>query len=249
MDGFIQMRPGMAGRLRHVTAHLAPPLPGPQACGALAGHRLYNSNGPNPHVVRVFLAEKGLLASVAQTQVNIREGENRKPPYVTEVNTRGQLPALQLPSGNVLSEILPICEYIEELQPGPTPSLVGSSAEERGGVRMWTRRVDLYLCEPMSAGFRFGAGREVFQSRMRCPAEAAEGMQAIAVRQPACATHPAVWRLASVLPLFTYTRCSRVSLVCPYPCSGMGSHGSMPSSADCSSSTAGPSLLVRPCTF
>ena len=145
----------------------------------LANHRLFNSNGPNPHVVRVCLAEKGLLTSVPQTQINIREGENREPPYVTEVNTRGQLPALQLPSGNVLSEILPICEYIDELV--PVPSLVGSTAEERGCVRMWMRRVDLYLCEPMSAGFRFGAGREVFQSRMRCPAEAAEGMQAIAV--------------------------------------------------------------------
>ena len=44
------------------------------------------------------------------------------------------------------------------------------TAVERAAVRMWTRRVDLYLCEPMSAGFRFGAGREVFKVRLVLPA-------------------------------------------------------------------------------
>ena len=83
----------------------------------LGEHLLYNSNGPNPHVVRMFLAEKGLLDAVPQQQVDIREGENREPPYVTEVNTRGQCPALRLPGGDVLCEILAICEYIEELAP------------------------------------------------------------------------------------------------------------------------------------
>ena len=46
---------------------------------------------------------------------------------------------------------------------------------------MWARRVDLNLAEPMTAGFRYGNGREVFKSRMRCPPEAAEGMQQIAM--------------------------------------------------------------------
>ena len=89
----------------------------------LGEHLLYNSNGPNPHVVRMFLAEKGLLDAVPQQQVDIREGENREPPYVTEVNTRGQCPALRLPGGDVLCEILAICEYIEELAPcAPSPA-------------------------------------------------------------------------------------------------------------------------------
>jgi len=130
----------------------------------------------------MFLAEKRVLEQVPQVQVNIREGENRKPPYITKVNTRGQCPALQLPSGDVLCEILPICEYLEErLADSGGPLLIGATAEQRAMVRMWARRVDLYLCEPMSAGFRFGNGREVFQSRMRCPPEAAEGMKAIAM--------------------------------------------------------------------
>lgn len=140
------------------------------------------ATGPNPHVVRMFLAEKKMLEHLPQVQVNILEGENRKPPYITKVNTRGQCPALKLPSGDVLCEILPICEYIEEqLAHAGVPVLIGATAEQRAAVRMWSRRVDLYLCEPMSAGFRFGAGRSVFQSRMRCPPEAAEGMRAIAM--------------------------------------------------------------------
>ena len=66
---------------------------------------------------------KGLLDAVPQQQVDIREGENREPPYVTEVNTRGQCPALRLPGGDVLCEILAICEYIEELAPcAPSPA-------------------------------------------------------------------------------------------------------------------------------
>ena len=52
---------------------------------------LAGDSGPNPHVVRMFLAEKQLLPRINQVQVNIREGENRQPPYVTEVNTRGQV--------------------------------------------------------------------------------------------------------------------------------------------------------------
>ena len=52
---------------------------------------------------------------VPQQQVDIRGGENRRPPYVTAVNPRGQCPALALPSGDVVAEILPICELIEEL--------------------------------------------------------------------------------------------------------------------------------------
>ena len=37
--------------------------------------------------LRGILAEKGLLDAVQQQQVDTREGENREPPSVTEVNT------------------------------------------------------------------------------------------------------------------------------------------------------------------
>jgi glutathione S-transferase len=45
---------------------------------------------------------------------------------------------------------------------------------------MWTRRVDLKVCEPMANGFRFAEGLPLFESRMRCLPDAAPGLKAIA---------------------------------------------------------------------
>ena len=45
---------------------------------------------------------------------------------------------------------------------------------------MWARRVDLYICEPMGNGFRFGKGIRMFKDRIHTIPEAAEGLQASA---------------------------------------------------------------------
>src|SRR5690606_9234791 len=47
-------------------------------------------------------------------------------------------------------------------------------------TRMWTRRLDLNLCEPMANGFRFGKARKFFENRIRVIPEAAEGLIATA---------------------------------------------------------------------
>jgi glutathione S-transferase len=138
--------------------------------------KLYTSVGPNPRVVKMFLAEKGL--DLPRVQVDLMGGENRRPPYNESVNPAGQTPALELDDGSVLTEILPICEYIEEKQ--PSPPLIGTTAEERAKTRMWARRVDLKVCEPMANGFRFGEGLQLFQNRLRCLPEASAGLKAIA---------------------------------------------------------------------
>src|SRR5439155_26090637 len=52
--------------------------------------------------------------------------------------------------------------------------------EERANTRMWTRRVDLKICEPMANGFRFAEGLRMFENRLRCLPEAAPGLKAIA---------------------------------------------------------------------
>jgi glutathione S-transferase len=110
-------------------------------------------------------------------QVDLMGGENRREPYL-RVNPAGQLPALELDDGSTITEITAICEYIEELHPDPV--LIGRSAEERARTRMWTRRVDLKVCEPMANGFRFGEGLKLFENRLRCLPEASEGLKAIA---------------------------------------------------------------------
>jgi glutathione S-transferase len=137
--------------------------------------KLHQSIGPNPRVVKMFMAEKGL--DLPRAPVDLMAGENRKEPYLS-VNPAGQTPALELNDGSVITEITTICEYLEELH--PEPSLVGKTPEERAETRMWTRRIDLNICEPLANGFRFSQGLALFQPRMRCLPEAADGLKAIA---------------------------------------------------------------------
>jgi glutathione S-transferase len=138
--------------------------------------RFYNSVGPNPRVVTMFMAEKGI--EVPEVMIDLRGGENRRAPYNVDVNPAGQTPALELDDGSVLTEIIAICEYLEERF--PTPALVGTTAEERAKTRMWTRRIDIKICEPLTNGFRFAEGLPVFEPRMRCLPEAATGLKAVA---------------------------------------------------------------------
>lgn len=138
--------------------------------------QFYHSVGPNPRVVTLFMAEKGI--DIPTVEVDLRGGENRRAPYNSAVNPAGQTPALALDDGSVLTEITAICEYLEELF--PAPPLIGTTAEERARTRMWVRRVDLKICEPLANGFRFAEGLPLFESRMRCVPEAAPGLKAIA---------------------------------------------------------------------
>jgi glutathione S-transferase len=139
--------------------------------------KFYNSRGPNPRVVRMFMAEKGI--DIPKVEIDLLAGENRRAPYATKVNPAGQTPALELDDGTVITEITAICEYLDEIKKD-TPSLIGDTAAERAATRMWTRRVDLNIVEPALNGFRFAEGLKLFQNRVRCIPEAAEGLKATA---------------------------------------------------------------------
>jgi len=138
--------------------------------------KFYNSIGPNPRVVRMFMAEKGV--DVPKVEVDLLGGENRREPYA-KLNPSGQMPALELDDGTVLAEVTAICEYLDEIKKD-TPSLVGNSPAERAATRMWTRRVDLNIVEPALNGFRFAEGLKLFQNRVRCIPDAADGLKATA---------------------------------------------------------------------
>jgi glutathione S-transferase len=138
--------------------------------------KLYNSIGPNPRMVRMFMAEKGF--DVPRVDVDLLRGENRREPYLM-ANPSGQCPALELDDGTVLAEITAICEYVDEKKKD-TPSLIGDTPEERAKTRMWTRRIDLNIVEPGINGFRFAEGIKLFQNRVRCLPEAADGLKATA---------------------------------------------------------------------
>ena len=137
--------------------------------------KFYKSVGPNPRVVRMFMAEKGI--TIPTQEVDLMKGENRQSDHLRR-NPHGQMPCLELDNGQYLSEILPICEYLEEKN--PKPALIGATAEERGETRMWTRRVDLNICEPMANGFRFSQGLPLFKDRIVTVPEAAPGLKTIA---------------------------------------------------------------------
>ena len=138
--------------------------------------KFYNSVGPNPRVVKLFMAEKGI--EIPEVSVDLRGGENRRAPYNVDVNPAGQTPALELDDGRFVCEVTAICEYLDEHFPEPT--LIGSTPEERATTRMWTRRVDLKICEPLTNGFRFAEGLPLFEARLRCLPEAADGLKATA---------------------------------------------------------------------
>ena len=137
--------------------------------------KLYNSMGPNPHVVRMFAAECGV--GLELEEVDLMGGANRQSDYLS-INPAGQLPCLVMTNGDMLAEVTAICEYLDECADGT--SLLGESAEERASVRMWTRRVDLNICEPLTNGFRYSEGLGLFKDRMITIPEAADGLKQIA---------------------------------------------------------------------
>jgi len=137
--------------------------------------KFYDSVGPNPRIVRMFMAEKGI--DIPKQTVDLRGGENRQEPHLKR-NPMGQMPTLELDDGSYLAEITAICEYLEEKNPKPT--MIGSTAEERAECRMWTRRVDLNICEPLANGYRFGEALKFFEKRIPVAPEASPGLKKVA---------------------------------------------------------------------
>lgn len=139
--------------------------------------KFYDSVGPNPRLVRMFMAEKGI--DIPKQTVDLRAGENRQAEHLAR-NSFGQMPTLELDDGSFLAEITVICEYLEEIH--PTPAMIGATPQERAECRMWTRRIDLNVCEPMAGGFRYGEGLKLFQDRIHCVPEASPGLKAVAAK-------------------------------------------------------------------
>ncbi len=140
--------------------------------------KLINSFGPNPRMVRMFMAEKGI--ELPTEELDLLGGENRQKPY-TDKNPGGQMPALELDDSSVIGETTTICEYLEEKY--PTPALMGNTAESRARNRMWARRIELNITENIYNGFRYAEGLELFKDRLYCIPEAADGLKAKAQGQ------------------------------------------------------------------
>ena len=137
--------------------------------------KLYNSIGPNPHVVRMFIAELGL--NLETVEIDLMAGENRQEAHLKR-NPSGQMPALELDDGQCLAEITVICEYLDEIN--GYSDLIGKTPEDRAETKMWVRRIDLQIIEPLTNGFRYSEGYELFKERLHLIPQAADDLKAIA---------------------------------------------------------------------
>jgi len=95
---------------------------------------------PNPRRVRIVLAEKGV--SIPMRDLALRQGEHKHPDFLA-LNPLGQVPALQLDDGRVLTESLSICRYLDALH--PEPPLFGTDPFNAAEIDALTRRVELRL--------------------------------------------------------------------------------------------------------
>lgn len=143
--------------------------------------KLYDASAPNPFVVRLFVLERGGLSLDVQ-QVDIMALENRKFAYRKNVNERGELPALRLDDGTVLTEITAICEYLDEVADGGE-SLFGRDARERAETRMWLRRMDLEIAQPLIAWWRNDPETIDFYKGNRIPCPEARVTQKVVINQ------------------------------------------------------------------
>lgn len=113
--------------------------------------KLYDAKtAPNPRLVRVFLAEKGI--EVPLQQVDIGAARNREAEF-RKLNPFGTVPVLELDDGTCIAETVAICRYFEALQ--PEPALMGAgSPRAQAWVEMWRRRVENELFNPIAQTFR-----------------------------------------------------------------------------------------------
>ena len=107
---------------------------------------------PSPRRVRIFLAEKEL--EIDTVQVDLGSGEQLGEAF-RKLNPECVVPVLELDDGTCLSEVVAICQYLEDLQ--PEPSLMGKDSLEKARVLMWNAKVEQLGLWAMADAFRNAA--------------------------------------------------------------------------------------------
>jgi len=113
---------------------------------------------PSPRRARIFIAEKGLDIETIEIDLGKAEqlGEEFKREQLGEefkrLNPRCTVPVLELDDGTCLTENAGIAAYLEALV--PEPSLLGTSAEEKGSVADWNARMELEGLWPLADALR-----------------------------------------------------------------------------------------------
>jgi len=90
---------------------------------------------PNPKRLDIFIAEKGIEIEIIT--VDLMAGEHRKASYLS-VNPWGTVPALVLDDGTLMTEVIGMLSYLEELY--PEVPLLGSDPVSRAQILSWDHR-------------------------------------------------------------------------------------------------------------
>jgi glutathione S-transferase len=99
---------------------------------------LYHSTAsPNSRRVRIFLAEKGVTATLVAIDLGQREQHGDA---YRAINPRRVVPTLVLEDGTSIGEVPAIQRYIEDVYPD-TP-LFGTTPKDKALITMWERRAE-----------------------------------------------------------------------------------------------------------
>ena len=90
----------------------------------------------------MFLIESQI--KIKKIFLNLVNGDNLQPDYLKK-NPLGQVPCLTL-GDEAVCESTAICEYLDKFN-NKENSLYGQNEIEKAKVKMWQRRIDLYIWE------------------------------------------------------------------------------------------------------
>jgi glutathione S-transferase len=91
---------------------------------------------PNPRRLALFMQYKGI--EIETQQIDMMAAEQLGADY-RKINPDCTVPALVLDDGTVLTEVIGICTYLEELH--PEKPLMGSTALEKAHVISWDHKI------------------------------------------------------------------------------------------------------------
>ncbi len=128
--------------------------------------KLYTTErAPNPMRVKFFLLEKGMWDSVPRQEINLVGGESQSAEY-RAISPFGQVPALELDDGRVLTESKAIQIYFEAMY--PEPNLMGRDGPERAFIEMWDRRIEFQVMLAVAMWVRHGHPAMVALENPQC---------------------------------------------------------------------------------
>ena len=104
---------------------------------------------PNPRRLALFMQHKGI--EIESQQIDMMSAEQLGDDYLA-INPEATVPALVLDDGSVLTEVVGICTYLEELY--PEKPLLGSSALEKAQVISWDHKLFLGLMMSIASMLR-----------------------------------------------------------------------------------------------